>query len=101
MPVTVRAVFILNPAKKVALTITYPPAVGRNFAEVLRVVDALQRGAKHPVATPVDWKAVRVCCIVPACFARTPMPLAGRGGDGAAQPVCSTSHGAVSRTPPG
>ncbi len=59
MPVTVRAVFILNPEKKVALTITYPPAVGRNFKEVLRVVDALQRAAKHPVATPVDWTVVR------------------------------------------
>ncbi|GAA4376200.1 peroxiredoxin [Hymenobacter koreensis] len=53
---TVRSVFIIDPAKKVRLTLTYPAAVGRNFDELLRVIDALQLGDQHPVATPVDWR---------------------------------------------
>lgn len=53
---TVRSVFVVNPDKKVALTLTYPAAVGRNFDEVIRVLDALQLGAKHKVATPANWK---------------------------------------------
>ncbi|WP_400193662.1 peroxiredoxin [Hymenobacter sp. B81] len=53
---TVRSVFIIDPNKKVRLTLTYPAAVGRNFDELLRVIDALQLGDQHPVATPVDWR---------------------------------------------
>lgn len=53
---TVRSVFIIGPDKKLKLELTYPASVGRNFAEILRVLDALQLGAAHPVATPVNWK---------------------------------------------
>ena len=53
---TVRTVFIVGPDKKIKLSLTYPMAVGRNFDEVLRVLDALQLTAKHKVATPVNWK---------------------------------------------
>lgn len=53
---TVRNVFIIGPDKKVKLILVYPMSVGRNFDEVLRVLDSLQLGAKHKVATPVNWK---------------------------------------------
>ena len=53
---TVRNVFIIGPDKKINLILVYPMAVGRNFQEILRVVDALQLNAKHRVATPADWK---------------------------------------------
>jgi alkyl hydroperoxide reductase subunit AhpC len=53
---TVRTVFVIGPDKKIKLTLTYPMAVGRNFDEILRAVDALQLTAKHKVATPVNWK---------------------------------------------
>jgi len=53
---TVRSVFVIGPDNKVKLTLTYPAATGRNFQELLRVVDSLQLTAKHQVATPADWK---------------------------------------------
>jgi alkyl hydroperoxide reductase subunit AhpC len=53
---TVRSLFIIDPQKKVRLTITYPMSTGRNFDEVLRVIDALQLTDKHSVATPGNWK---------------------------------------------
>ncbi|HEY9039563.1 MAG TPA: peroxiredoxin [Roseovarius sp.] len=53
---TVRAVFIIGPDKKLKLSMTYPMNVGRNFAEVLRALDALQTAAKNTVATPADWQ---------------------------------------------
>ncbi len=53
---TVRSVFIIGPDKKVKLTLTYPMAVGRNFNEILRCLDALQLNANYSVATPADWK---------------------------------------------
>ncbi len=52
---TVRSVFVIGPDKKVKLTITYPPSTGRNFAEILRVIDSLQLTANYSVATPADW----------------------------------------------
>lgn len=52
----VRAVFIIDPQMKVRLTMTYPMSVGRNFDEILRVIDALQAGDKYRIATPADWK---------------------------------------------
>jgi alkyl hydroperoxide reductase subunit AhpC len=53
---TVRNVFIIGPDKKIKLILVYPMSVGRNFDEVLRVLDSLQLGAKHKVSTPVNWK---------------------------------------------
>jgi alkyl hydroperoxide reductase subunit AhpC len=53
---TVRNVFVIGPDKKVKLILVYPMSTGRNFDEVLRVVDSLQLGAKHKVATPAQWK---------------------------------------------
>jgi alkyl hydroperoxide reductase subunit AhpC len=53
---TVRSVYVVGPDKKVKLNFTYPAAVGRNFDELLRVIDSLQLSAKHPVATPANWK---------------------------------------------
>jgi alkyl hydroperoxide reductase subunit AhpC len=53
--VTVRSVFVIGPDKKVKLTITYPPSTGRNFTELLRVIDSLQLTANYSVATPADW----------------------------------------------
>ena len=52
----VRSVFIIDPNKKIRLTMTYPMSVGRNFDEILRVIDALQTGDKHSIATPADWR---------------------------------------------
>ena len=53
---TVRSVFIVDPKNKVRLTLTYPKSVGRNFGEILRVIDALQLTDAAPVSTPVDWQ---------------------------------------------
>ena len=53
---TVRSVFVVGPDKKVKLTITYPASTGRNFDEILRVIDSLQLTAKYSVATPVNWR---------------------------------------------
>jgi alkyl hydroperoxide reductase subunit AhpC len=63
---TVRSVYVIGPDKKIKLTITYPASTGRNFDEVLRVIDSLQLTAKHSVATPVNWKDGEDCIIVPA-----------------------------------
>ena len=63
---TVRSVFIIGPDKKVKLTITYPASTGRNFLEILRVIDSLQLTAKHKVATPADWKVGQDCIVSPA-----------------------------------
>ncbi len=63
---TVRSVFVVGPDKKVKLTLTYPASTGRNFNEILRVVDSLQLTAKHQVATPANWKDGEDCIIVPA-----------------------------------
>ncbi|KAA9340312.1 peroxiredoxin [Adhaeribacter soli] len=53
---TVRSVFIIGPDKKIKLTLTYPASTGRNFQEILRVLDSLQLSAQYSVATPADWK---------------------------------------------
>ncbi len=63
---TVRSVFVIDPNKKIRLTITYPAATGRNFDEILRVIDALQLTDKHKVATPVNWKHGDDVIIVPS-----------------------------------
>ena len=64
--VTVRSVFFIDPGKKVRATITYPPATGRNFDEVLRVLDGLQLTDSHQVATPANWKDGDDVVIVPS-----------------------------------
>jgi len=63
---TVRSVFVIGPDKKVKATLTYPASTGRNFDEILRLIDSLQLTAKYSVATPVNWKQGEDCIIVPA-----------------------------------
>jgi thioredoxin-dependent peroxiredoxin len=63
---TVRSLFVIGPDRKVKLMITYPASTGRNFNEVLRVVDSLQLTAGYSVATPADWKAGEDVIVVPA-----------------------------------
>jgi thioredoxin-dependent peroxiredoxin len=63
---TVRSLFVIGPDKKVKLIITYPASTGRNFVEVLRVVDSLQLTAGYSVATPADWKEGEDVIVVPA-----------------------------------
>ena len=63
---TVRTVFVIGPDKKVKLTLTYPPATGRNFLEIIRVIDSLQVTAYHSVATPADWKDGEDVIVSPA-----------------------------------
>lgn len=64
--VTVRSVFFIDPHKKVRATLTYPPSTGRNFAELLRVLDSLQLTDKHSVATPANWQSGEDVVISPA-----------------------------------
>ena len=63
---TVRSVFVIGPDKKVKLSITYPASTGRNFEEVLRVVDSLQLTSDYQLATPVNWKKGEDCIVVPS-----------------------------------
>ena len=63
---TVRSVFIIDPNKKVQLTLTYPASTGRNFDEILRTLDSLQLTSDHMVATPANWKNGETCIVVPS-----------------------------------
>jgi len=63
---TVRSVFVIAPDKTVKLTLTYPAATGRNFMEILRVIDSLQLTANYSVATPADWKQGEDCIVSPS-----------------------------------
>ncbi len=63
---TVRSVFVIGPDKKIKLTLTYPPATGRNFDEILRVIDSLQLTAYRKVATPANWKQGEEVVILPS-----------------------------------
>jgi alkyl hydroperoxide reductase subunit AhpC len=63
---TVRSLFVIGPDKKIKLMITYPASTGRNFVEVLRVIDSLQLTANYSVATPADWKKGEDVIVVPA-----------------------------------
>ncbi|AOY00756.1 peroxiredoxin [Jeongeupia sp. USM3] len=63
---TVRSVFVIDPAKKIRLTLTYPASTGRNFTEILRVIDSLQLTEYHKVATPADWQQGDDVVIVPS-----------------------------------
>jgi len=63
---TVRSVYVVGPDKKIKLMITYPASTGRNFAEILRVIDSLQLTSNYSVATPVNWEHGQDCIIVPS-----------------------------------
>ena len=63
---TVRSVFVIGPDKKIKLTLTYPASTGRNFNEILRVIDSLQLTAYHQVATPANWQDGDDCVVVPS-----------------------------------
>jgi len=63
---TVRSVFVIDPNHKLRLTLTYPPSTGRNFDEILRVIDSLQLTDHYQVATPVNWKQGEDCVVVPS-----------------------------------
>jgi len=63
---TVRSVFVIGPDKKIKLTLTYPASTGRNFLEILRVIDSLQLTSQHKLATPADWEQGNDCIIAPA-----------------------------------
>lgn len=63
---TVRSVFVIDSNKKIRMTLTYPASTGRNFTEILRVIDSLQLTDNHKVATPVEWKDGEDCIIVPS-----------------------------------
>ena len=79
---TVRSVFVIGPDKKVKLMITYPQSTGRNFDEILRVIDSLQLTANHKVSTPVNWKQGDDVIIIPAVSddeAATASRTGGRG----------------------
>jgi peroxiredoxin len=63
---TVRSVFVVGPDKKIKLTLTYPASTGRNFNEIIRVIDSLQLTAYNRVATPVNWEYAQDCVILPS-----------------------------------
>ena len=64
--VTVRTVYVIDPNKKVRMSMTYPPSAGRNFQEILRVIDSLQLTDKHKVSTPVNWQPGQRAIILPS-----------------------------------
>merc|ERR1712038_414108 len=65
MPMTVRSVFIINPKKQIVLILTYPASTGRNFDEIIRVIDSLQMAPKHQLATPEGWQPGQKAVILP------------------------------------
>ena len=78
---TVRSVFVIDPNKKIRLTITYPASTGRNFDEILRVIDSLQLTDGYKVATPVNWRDGDDCIIVPAVSNEEAKTLFPKGWD--------------------
>ena len=76
---TVRSLFVIGPDKKVKLMITYPASTGRNFNEVLRVIDSLQLTANYSVATPADWKTGEDVIVVPAVSTEDAMKKFSKG----------------------
>lgn len=76
---TVRSLFVIGPDKKIKLTLTYPASTGRNFFEVLRVIDSLQLTANYSVATPADWKNGEDVIVVPAVSTEDAMKKFSKG----------------------
>jgi alkyl hydroperoxide reductase subunit AhpC len=76
---TVRSVFFIDPNKKVRAMITYPASTGRNFDELLRVIDSLQLTDHHKVATPANWKQGEDCVIIPSLTDEQAKPLFPKG----------------------
>ena len=76
---TVRSLFVIGPDKKVKLTITYPASTGRNFNEVLRVIDSLQLTANYSVATPANWNSGEDVIVVPAVSTEDAMKKFSKG----------------------
>lgn len=66
LPLTCRAVFVIGPDKRLKLSLLYPASTGRNFDELIRVIDSLQLTAKYRVATPADWQPGKPCMVVPS-----------------------------------
>ncbi|XP_031570487.1 peroxiredoxin-6-like [Actinia tenebrosa] len=79
LPLTCRAVFIIGPDKKLKLSILYPATTGRNFNEILRVIDSLQLTATKKVATPVDWKSGEDCMVLPSVSQEDAVKLFPKG----------------------
>jgi alkyl hydroperoxide reductase subunit AhpC len=77
---TVRNVFVVGPDKKIKLILVYPMTTGRNFDEVLRVIDSLQLTAKHRVSTPVNWKRGEDVIILPAIGTTRPQSCFRKAG---------------------
>lgn len=77
----VRSVFIIDPDKKVRLTMIYPMSVGRNFDEILRVIDALQSGDKHQLAIPADWRPGQKVIIPPSTTNEAAKDIVPQGWD--------------------
>jgi 1-Cys peroxiredoxin 6 len=75
LPLTCRSVFIIGPDKKLKLAILYPATCGRNFDEIIRVIDSLQLTANKKVATPVDWKKGDKCMVLPSVSEEEAMVL--------------------------
>eukprot|EP00048_Salpingoeca_helianthica_P014658 m.222823 g.222823 ORF g.222823 m.222823 type:complete len:224 (-) comp16113_c0_seq1:28-699(-) len=86
IPLTARAVFIVGPDKKLKLSILYPATTGRNFDEILRVIDSLQLTAYHKVATPANWKQGGACMVVPSVKPEEHAALFPKGVDVKAVP---------------
>ena len=94
---TVRTVFVIGPDKKIKLMLSYPMSTGRNFDEVLRVLDSIQLTAKHTVATPVNWKPGQDVIIPPSVSdedAKKNSPAAGKRS----RPICASYRNRSSRT---
>ena len=76
MSMSVRAVFVIGPDKRIKLTLNYPPTTGRNFHEILRVLDSLQLTERYDVSTPADWSYGEDCVIIPSII--DPAEIAGK-----------------------
>ncbi len=87
---TVRSVFIVGPDKKIKLMLTYPMTTGRNFDEILRVLDSMQLTAKHKVATPVNWKQGEDVIIAGSVSTTTPRSCSRTAGR-RPSPTCASS----------